>query len=405
MGIRNRLTFFIFAVTLFLTSAAGTASAGDGAERGTSPNDGSIRVVLPDKSAESPAIKHTSSLSYGLDVLKRARKLKKTSTAGNIRFSADDFEPFAGGRTVNTVTLLTLPDPSEGTLKLGALDAFPGQTLTPSLIGRVEFVPAYKGASAEFSFSVNGDDAVTCLLYSRKYENAPPEADSVRVYTKCGVTAFSSLDVNDPDGDATEISVVSQPRRGVVKMMPDGSFTYTPKSGFIGRDSFVCRVSDEYGAESDPVTVSVRVERSAADVRYTDVAGTPAEYPAYLLAERGILVGEKVGDTCSFRPDMTVSRADFIVMAMKAAGYSPNVYAGKTENELLTRTQRGYIVTAMSAGILDGAAADNGVITVREAAAITERLGGKNACHDGADVPLTRADAAVMLASIVDALR
>ena len=79
--------------------------------------------------------------------------------------------------------------------------------------------------------------------------------------------------------------------------------------------------------------------------------------------------------------------------------------AGKTENELLTRTQRGYIVTAMSAGILDGAAADNGVITVREAAAITERLGGKNACHDGADVPLTRADAAVMLASIVDALR
>lgn len=28
MGIRNRLTFFIFAVTLFLTSAAGTASAG-----------------------------------------------------------------------------------------------------------------------------------------------------------------------------------------------------------------------------------------------------------------------------------------------------------------------------------------------------------------------------------------
>ena len=405
MGIRNKLTVFIFAAVLFLTSAAGTASAGDGAEKGTSPNDGSVRVVLPDKDASSPAIKHTSSLSYGMDVLKRARKLKKTAYGGSITFSVDDFAPFAYGDAVNTVTVLTLPDPAEGTLKLGVLDAFPGQTLTPSLIGLLEFVPAYSGASAEFTFSANGDDAVPCLLYCRKYENTPPEADSVRVYTKCGITAFSSLDVKDADGDETEISVISQPRRGTVKMAPDGSFTYTPESGFIGRDSFVCRVSDKYGAESGPVTVSVRVERNNADVRYRDVSKTAAEYPAYLLAERGILVGETVGDTCSFRPDMTVDRADFIVMAMKASGYSPNVYAGKTGDGLLTPAQRGYIATAVSAGVIDTGTEVSGQITAAEAAAIAERLSGKSCRFDGGDRPLTRADAAVILASVIDALR
>lgn len=414
MGIKNKLAVFLTAATVFITFANGTALAGDGAERGTSPIDPDIKVVMPDKPASaSPAVKHCSSLSYGLEVLKRARKLKKTSVGGNISFTVDDFREFAGGGAVNTVTLLTLPDPAEGVLKLGALDAFAGQTLTASLIGRTVFVPAHADASAEFTFSVNGDEAVSCLLYAQRNENGAPEADPLRVYTKCGVTAFASLDIRDPENDATEISVLSQPRRGLLKIDGDGSFSYRPDDGFIGRDSFVCRVSDVYGNTGEPVTVSVRVERNTAPVRYRDVAGTPAEYPAYLLAERGILIGETVGDTCSFGPDKTVSTGDFIVMAMKASGYSPNVYgaAEASSDGVLTPAARGYMITAASAGVVSfdgdgkGETDLSAPVTAARAAEIVKTLNGRAKPGGDGDRPLTRAEAAVMLASIVDAGR
>ena len=47
------------------------------------------------------------------------------------------------------------------------------------------------------------------------------------------------------EGDTVIISKASEPTQGTVQLTPDGSWTYTPNKGFIGRDSFVVAYSAE----------------------------------------------------------------------------------------------------------------------------------------------------------------
>jgi hypothetical protein len=63
---------------------------------------------------------------------------------------------------------------------------------------------------------------------------------------------------SDPDGDPLTATVEGAPANGSVSLRPDGGFTYTPKSGFTGTDSFSYRAGD--GASSgNSATVSISV--------------------------------------------------------------------------------------------------------------------------------------------------
>ena len=415
MSIRRKFVICTLAVSVFTASAAGTTvlASDDGNKKNASPAEPSVSVVMPEKPERAEAVKHCPSLSYGLEVIKRGRKLRKTAVNGNVTFSVSDFAQFGADGVVNSLTITGLPDPGEGTLKLGALDAFEGQRIPAALIDRLTFAPAYRGAEASFSFSVNDGDSVECLLNCPGYQPAEPAISSGAVYPKQNVRAFGALTVSA----ASEVtfSVQKQPSHGLLRLSADGSFTYTPEDGFIGRDSFVCAATDKYGASCDPLTVTVKVERNDSPVRYSDVKNTAAEYPAYLLAERGILVGQTVADVCTFEPDEPVSRGDFIVMAMKAAGYAPNVYgAGLTSGADAagrSASGRGYVVTAISAGVISAEERDGGlylrpadIMTVGEAETLVAALTGKTASSESAE-PLDRAGAAILLGSLIDARR
>lgn len=423
MNIKRRAVLITMVISAFLTLSAATgASASDNAGKGVSPSDASVKVLTPEKAdgGEKETIKHSDQLSYGMQIIKSAKKLKKTAVRASIRFDRSDFSGFSEGKAVNSLTIRSLPDSGEGVLKLGALDVFSGQRIAATLIDKLEFVPSHAGAEAEFTFSVNDSDAESeCVLSCLKTENKAPEAESLSVYTKQNVTVYSQVSVSDPDGDMTSCKVVSQPSHGLLKISGDGSFSYKPEKNHAGNDSFVCSFEDEYGNVSEPVTVKVRTERNTSGISYSDLDGSRAEYAAYLLAEREILTGQRIGDTAYFEPEKTVKRADFIVMAMKAAGYSPNVYSplreGFTDASELTEKQRGYVVTAMSAKVIEAEEKEDGLvirpnddITLKEASAIVSALTGKTASpgdSQNKDVKLSRADAAVMLAALIDGRR
>lgn len=74
------------------------------------------------------------------------------------------------------------------------------------------------------------------------------------------VSAEDGLLANDldPDGDSVSIELLSQPANGTLQLSQDGSFTYTPNPGFLGRDQFTYRISDGELA-SEPATVAVDV--------------------------------------------------------------------------------------------------------------------------------------------------
>jgi ELWxxDGT repeat protein len=66
----------------------------------------------------------------------------------------------------------------------------------------------------------------------------------------------------DPDGDAITAQLVSGPTNGTLTLNPDGTFTYTPNTHYVGPDSFTYTWSD--GLESSNIgTVTIDVYNNA----------------------------------------------------------------------------------------------------------------------------------------------
>ena len=76
---------------------------------------------------------------------------------------------------------------------------------------------------------------------------------------------------NDSDGDNDSIAAVpwsgTTTSGGQVALNSDGSFTYTPPTGFTGSDTFSYTVTDGT-LSSDPATVSIEVSSASANALY-----------------------------------------------------------------------------------------------------------------------------------------
>jgi Ca2+-binding RTX toxin-like protein len=65
---------------------------------------------------------------------------------------------------------------------------------------------------------------------------------------------------NEPDGDSMTAFIVSGTSHGSLSFNADGTFVYTPGTGFFGTDSFVYQILDPYGAVSNFGTVTITVD-------------------------------------------------------------------------------------------------------------------------------------------------
>jgi len=66
----------------------------------------------------------------------------------------------------------------------------------------------------------------------------------------------------DTEGNALTATIVTQPQHGTVTLNANGSFVYTPATGYTGPDSFTYRASDG-PAQSSPATVNITVAAPA----------------------------------------------------------------------------------------------------------------------------------------------
>jgi hypothetical protein len=80
---------------------------------------------------------------------------------------------------------------------------------------------------------------------------------------------------SDPEGGPITAAGFSQPLHGSVSVAADGSFSYTPTSGYVGMDAFLYRASD---GEKWSALAAVTIHVTAAD--QPDEAPTPAPEPA-----------------------------------------------------------------------------------------------------------------------------
>jgi len=212
-------------------------------------------------------------------------------------------------------------------------------------------------------------------------------------YKNVAITGY--FDAADPEGDPLTFQISDSPARGGVTLAEDGSgrFVYTPYENKTGRDSFTYVALDQAGNTSAPATVTLRIEKAGTKVRYADMDGDPAHKAALRLAETGVYVGQQVDSRYFFQPDATVSRAQFLTMAMAAVGLEPLdqvSLTGFADDQAIPTWAKGSVSAALKAGAIQGERDASGApvfqagaaVTMAEATVILDRL------LDVADAPV-----------------
>ena len=335
-------------------------------------------------------------LSPALQTIADGFGMSKWYILGNeLTFSADDFLKAQNLSEIDYITVSTLPSPELGELTLGGEDVVAGQHIPASALNALRFVPSESSEPtiSSFELSFNGAPySITCTLYALKEPNrAPSLADSgaatTNLATYTGISCSGVLRGSDPDNDELRYEVIEYPSDGFVEL-DSAQLRYTPIGNFSGKDSFKCVALDKYGDFSAPITVTVNVEQRRTSIEYLDLDGHDDESCAIAMTEAGIMSGSCIGNGYYFYPDEAVSRAEFIVMAMNAAGITELADVADTgfyDDAEIPAAMKGYVSAAHKLDYVHGQIDENGML-----------------CFNPKD-PITRADAAFVLCRVLGA--
>jgi gliding motility-associated-like protein len=159
----------------------------------------------------------------------------------------NDSDPDGGTLTVS-ITLIS--SPTNGTV-------IQNQDGTFTYIPNVGFV-----GIDTFEYEVCNNDFCSQAIVTITVEsgNNPPIAVDDNYTINEGEVFTQNIVINDnePDGDPTTASLVTAPSNGGILLSVNGSFTYSPTSGFIGVDVFTYALCDDQGL-CDEATVTFNV--------------------------------------------------------------------------------------------------------------------------------------------------
>jgi hypothetical protein len=197
------------------------------------------------------------------------------------------------------------------------------------------------------------------MKFVDKVNYAPSTDEMPVVRTQGEISYYGRLDGQDPEGDSLKFMIVSSPKNGEVVITDDetGRYVYTPDEDFTGKDRFSYVVRDEFGNYSGTRSVEVRVSDRMCDAEYVDLEGRAEYNGAVAMTAMGIMGGYIQGDDTYFGAEETVTRAEFVSMAMKAMGVKADSTLTKTffdDDADIPRSLRSYVATAARIGIVGG---------------------------------------------------
>lgn len=231
----------------------------------------------------------------------------------------------------------------------------------------------------------------TCAMNLLNEINLAPSVGAQSLTTGKDISAFKFLKAADPENDAMQFEILSYPAHGTVKIAQnsDGYFSYTPQKGYTGTDSFSYTATDCYGNKSAPAKVTVTVTKTASDIDYADMSEHWAHNSALTISAQGLMNGIPDTETGEmlFMPEESVSRGDFLAMALIAAGKESSIeFTAQTtfaDDDTIPVNIKSYAAYAKEHGIVSG---------------YTDETG--RTCFASAS-PITRSEAAVMIDRIL----
>ena len=336
-------------------------------------------------------------VSPALCVLAEQNAMAMAGLRGNpLKMDGEDFARAMNLSKVSSLTITQTPPVTDGELRVGSTVVNNGQTIRDGNLSLLTYVAGSSDIrTSSFRFQVNGSPVeMTCKLYLLDQVNQSPTLDLVpetflSVSTHRNVTLYGTLPCHDPEGDETIVEIVSYPETGILTLTDrkTGAYTFTPDENTSGKDSFIYVARDIYGNYSAAATVSLKITKPSTSVVYADMANSPAYNAALTMTEEGIMGGTQVGAATYFYPDQTVSRGEFLVMAMNAVGMTEMKPVSRTvfaDDGEIHGEMKNYVAAAYELGYVKGEVDANGRLCFAPNRAIT------------------RAEAAVILGNLLD---
>lgn len=302
-------------------------------------------------------------------------------------FSAEDFidADSADGIFLTSMPRSSVATVSHGTRVLRSGDAIPINTLN-QLKMNTHCITAQNTSIGYFTVKDGEVSAIKELKLSiLPKKNEPPVTENGTLETYRNIANTGTLPVSDPENGPMTFDIVEQPKRGTVELHEDGAYTYTPNENKVGKDRFTFTATDDAGNTSEEGEIIIEIKKPTDKQTYADMADDKDAFNAMWLKEQGLFTGTKVGGNLCFEPEKTVSRGEFLVMAM-------GVVNAKADDSLMTTGfadeddtpgwLQPYIVSALADGMISGTRGEDGIRFMPQA-------------------DLTKAEAAVMLQNIL----
>ncbi len=272
-------------------------------------------------------------------------------------FTAQDF---SGEEEVIGICITQLPEAHTGTVMLGNRVLREGDILTAEQLAQMTFSPLRTEEDADATvtylpiYENRVEKSATMTISIRGKEDKAPVAEDMAVETYKNLPNEGKLKVSDPEAQPLTFTLVRAPKRGEVTIHQDGTFTYTPKKNKVGVDSFVYTAADPAGNVSREATVTVQILKPTDSRQYTDTVGMNCRFEAEWLKNTGLFTGESIsGENCFF-PEKTVSRGDFLAMAVKTLDIplENGDYTGIPAD--VPMWLKPYVGAALRSGLLEG---------------------------------------------------
>ncbi|MEW4239255.1 Ig-like domain-containing protein [Priestia megaterium] len=145
-----------------------------------------------------------------------------------------------------------------------------------------------------------GAAATSVVLVDVTSVNQAPAVTPLSVTTPYNTSISAQVTVVDPEGDSFVVGIGVVPLNGRVIVNSDGSFTYTPNSGFVGTDSFSVVARDVFGNQGfGSVIVQVLPPQtqpiSALGGNLTTVVNIPVSGTVMAISPEGLPITYSLG--------------------------------------------------------------------------------------------------------------
>lgn len=358
---------------------------------------GAEDIQNQDKNEVLSVEKEAAAVSYGLQIIAGQKEMAIAGIKGTqLYFDAERFACAMNLSEIEYITVTKLPDITCGSLYIGSDGVSEGQKINRNDIAMLTYEESKTGIgnAASFDFSVNGSAyEMTCNIYMIEDMNYSPtislaSSASLCMETYRNVKASGVLSAYDPDGDSITFEIVKYPENGRLVLVDEkqGTYTYIPNDTFSGRDSFLYVARDQYGNYSASAKVDLDVILQETATVYSDLIDHPLHSHAIAVTECGLMNGVRVGDHYYFEAEREVTRAEFLITAMKAIGIKNVPSVAETDfadDQDINNEMKGYVALAYSKGYISGKKYEGGVffkpdekIELSEAAVIISNMIG-----------------------------